>query len=127
MQGTFLSLSISYETNPSEEKNNSPFGYLVDRGSEVTINCEIGSKTKPVVVWDHSTIVGVNKIAEVNASIISVNLWSQSIRIAGFADNDCGTYICEAIAGNKKLQRMVTITVKGICTNTCDQLLSNRE
>ena len=91
-------------------------GWRLNRGTNVTITCEVASITKPTIILKKDRITSpAQQLTEVtNTTSGGTNLWHVSTSIFQFEDNDAAKYICETKFGTDIVQsRILYLNIQG--------------
>ena len=92
-------------------------GWLLNRGANVTIICDVSSVTKPTIILKKDKIIyPTEQVAEVtDPASGGTNLWRSATLIFPFEDDDAAKYICETKFGNDSvISRTLHLNIQGI-------------
>lgn len=114
---SFVSATLSFDAAPPVA-NNSDRGWLVGRGTNITIKCNVASVTKPTIVLQKDRIiVPVEQLVEQrDPASTGTYLWQVLFQIYSFQDNDAAKYICGIATNESVLSRTSSLNIQGIIT-----------
>ena len=91
-------------------------GWLLNRGTNVTITCKVASVIKPTIILTKDKIIYPTELLKEQTDPPSegTNLWQATISILPFEDDDAAKYICEVKSGNDSvLSRILYLNIQG--------------
>ena len=115
---SFISSTLTFEAAPAVPSNVSISvrGWLLNRGTNVTMTCKVASVTKPIIILKKDKIIyPTEQLKELtDPPSEGTNLWQATISILPFEDNDAAKYICEIKSGNDSvLSRILYLNIQG--------------